>query len=1598
MDRGKGIIMRCWSHISWVVLICVVMILVNVSAQVVKKQPYWGELPKHAKVLDSILFGTGTVQKASMAAHNATGGCNKPRQAAFAYKKVDVEWTMDPDGVPGPYMLFVGCTDRYTMYSIGRGFATLALYLQKPETNKFELIQPFFYDSFNCGKGYLLPDKGPFRFKVGKSTSGGFSVREARLIQRTEQARTNEPVWLRDITYTYNVPPNMSVDSSHTFLTDGALGNHTVSAFYGRSLMPTVTFELKGRYLIDRVEVFIRVGHGCGIRHVAVAVDDGKGMELAARNPIGIMPTRKGPENFPGYIAVTNINRPARRVRVDTGSQGGRTCISEIRIFGKKLPVSPLPKLRAEPRIAEERPGKGIKPLNLNYNKLTFSLPHVKWATPFAGKRVSALMLLYGHKQVEAVDLSQRMDLDFTTSFFFLEHPGHALGDYYYWVTAQMMKKELKNALKKPVDVYVISGVMWQQLDDEDRENILDRVKAGVGLIALEPFIDADPTKEEMKEQPKPSPWWEVLPFSRLNSKGRPARGFVGPMKIIEKHPISTGIPYDVLPPMAYSRYEVSGKKLVGAGKEGKDPILAIGNYGKGRLVALSYRVQGAGHGGRKVSGLIPWLNTVTKGEYKYPYWEYHYAWLAKCLIWASGQDFPVALNDIKPTAAQIAQSNLQENAIEAKLKRASYQGNVNAEMTVMDCFGHREEPVRARVSWQQDAGYVRFPLHHLPGGVYIADIIFRDKSGKVLNWGSTSFEVVPAAGILAIDANSEKFFQRSDTARVWVSVEGDKPVLKHALVRIRIEDSFGRLLEDKIYAKGNYPTREKPLELALADMVTSGLIVWAFLLDAEKNVILQNRREFTVGMPRWWDDVTFRMWDTHTSRDTPANITLLRVQLLKEMGVDTMHLHSWMSYPSLYRALEATGMRITYPAGGVSKGGMNLDVSSREFRKKLWDLAEGRAKAFGPFGAPNLIGADEGSYGVGDYKKKPAMVSGFREWLKKEYGAIESLNATWGTTYTNWNEIVPLKQEELPVNNNYAPLSDIWHWCELEYTRIIRHQMEATHAGCPEMRFGLSGSQQATPGSSDWTSLSHAMDTIAGYSGPQVLQRRSFNPELKEVRYIGPAGRGDSQRRNIWEKVMNGAVGYVICNGNPKINPDYSLPQGAIDIEKETALIKSGPGKILINADRIWDPVAIHYSQRSVHAAFAIGLCRKIWTEWINIEMISKELGLQPKYVSSLQILQGELAEGKYKFLFMPWSYAISAKEAKAIRTWVESGGVVFATAGTGAMDGRCRVMKKGMLDDLFGIRRGNFEIVEQECYVTGICNAEGITVKDKRLLCTLYEPNISAGPGAQVLAKIEETDSAAIVVNQVGKGLAIYCSADVIGTYSRDRDFRCLATTGPLIDAQELLVESALKRAGVVADTAVVDRNGKRMPHFATYQYEFDGMPVIGFIGSSKAKTVLHLGAKGFVFEMLSGKSYGKTDRVEFSEGTPLVTLFAILPYEVTGIAINLPTKVVQGTCLEAQLAIQCKGPVEPRRHILRVELVNPSGEVLKYYTENLVAEHGSTGFRRKLALNEAPGTWTLRVRDVATGTTHQKTFVVQGNRSQFTVAMQKESGAKE
>ena len=60
-----------------------------------------------------------------------------------------------------------------------------------------------------------------------------------------------------------------------------------------------------------------------------------------------------------------------------------------------------------------------------------------------------------------------------------------------------------------------------------------------------------------------------------------------------------------------------------------------------------------------------------------------------------------------------------------------------------------------------------------------------------------------------------------------------------------------------------------------------------------------------------------------------------------------------------------------------------------------------------------------------------------------------------------------------------------------------------------------------------------------------------------------------------------------------------------------------------------------------------------------------------------------------------------------------------------------------------------------------------------------------------------------------------------------------------------------------------------------------------------------------------------------------------------------------------------------------MVRVEVFDPAGKMARHYSGNVTVRNGRAAFHIPFALNDAPGAWRVRARDVVSGLTAERSL---------------------
>lgn len=1208
--------------------------------------------------------------------------------------------------------------------------------------------------------------------------------------------------------------------------------------------------------------------------------------------------------------------------------------------------------------------------------------PHVPWGKPLAGGPVRALIindLLTGR---ETVELAQRLEMVYDAPTISTSYVigGATTGMFGQALDVDWALDNLRKLLaENRYDVIVIGGMTGELYPDDVVAAILEQVRAGAGLVW------ANPNKCSAE-------LWSALPLGEMESLSRPTAAWRAEVE----HYLTVGIPWNALPPTEVCRYtEADGAQVLA--RADRYPLVAVRDLGEGRVVALGYNTSWQGPGSYS-NGLTPWIQFAPT---RFAYWEYYHSLLAKAMLWAAGRVPPTRIAALTVTPADTA-----EGAATLTIGTANEAGatDVTAELRVVDEFGAVEQSIERDLRVPAGAGEQELALPPaLPGGTHLVDIILRDAEGRSIDWGTVAFEVSPRVEITALQVE-DRVYREGDTVQATVTLAGVDPLPARVTLVGTLRDAHGRLIAraEQPAAPNREATVELTVPVPLATTATLRVEVHedATLLDAAEQTVLT--------MPPAWDARTWEpwlsaMWSNPAgaySREYLARYAAARVH---EMGIDAVTTSSNWLHDGEQRSNFEAGFRLL-PLGivgdvlhmnNVRGEGMVRFSGAREQYAKTGDirwlerpypLQAEETRALVADKVAQVTAATERYRPVGyscgdelsvtyyvtpfDYDFSPVALEHFRTWLQGEYESLAALNAEWDTDFASWDEVMPMTAEQVRERGNYAPWADHRSFMEFSLAEFFDFTDNELERHDPGARIGISGTQAAEAyGGYDWWRLTEALDFGQTYDHQNTgIMHRSFHDFLTAP-WWGYAQTGPPLSNRLWRRMLEANDGASFYTYNYLFWPDYTWTQCTSEALPVVREIQGGLARLLDACAEREADVLVHYSQPSIHGAWITGgqtVFRDNRGGWIQA---IEDSGMQVSFLAYAQLEEGALTEMMPRVFLLPYSVALSDAEVAEIEAYVRAGGTVVADARIGLMDEHCRLRETGALDELFGVRRAAVE--------PGAPRPEGVA----RFTATLDECDPTGisfdGFGGEELtlttgrALGEMAGRPAFIVNEVGQGRAVLLNL-FADTYQRRRG---LGVGEPM---RRLLAE-ALELGGARAPIGV-EVSGEHFVYCARFR---DGdsrfVGVVRDTDEGGSEVHLTLPEPRHVYAIRTGEYLGMRDRLSTPLGPGECVLYALLPYEVTGVRVRArAASVSPGETVEFLVSVVTNG--DAGLHVYDVEVSGPSGEVCPWYGTQLTAPRGVASGQFTLALDDRPGRWTIRARDVATGVTGETQITVK------------------
>ena len=633
------------------------------------------------------------------------------------------------------------------------------------------------------------------------------------------------------------------------------------------------------------------------------------------------------------------------------------------------------------------------------------------------------------------------------------------------------------------------------------------------------------------------------------------------------------------------------------------------------------------------------------------------------------------------------------------------------------------------------------------------------------------------------------------------------------------------------------------------------------------------------------------------------------------------------------------------------------------------------------------------------------------RDYLERTYGNVAAVNAEYGTDWEDFRDVRAVKLPEAKADRALGPqwvdyrlaMADSFSNFYQRLTDVVQSVQANARTGDAAPIYGGFRSGEAVDAwrFSRWTKVSfpYPRDTAQAqmdFADAGALVGRGC--------WWGPAWTRSREFAgwHPWNDLFEGANFWYCYYGDTSclIANDLSVFSDLETRLEQFGEIKRGLGKLIHEADRGDSGVAILYSIASIHhwtlteawgdvdggsaryGMLASETMAENYSAWMTL--LTDAVG-PFRFVSYRELADGFLEKRGFRMLVLPWSQALSPEEVEAVRIFVERGGTVLADLRPGVSDAHGRPCGVSPLDEVFG--------VTQDTHAPEI-----------RTVAMSLPGGGAAGPGAEIRSKADlsvrirngraegrvKGDVPLLVHHDYGRGRAILLNFAVDRYLEPGKSGKGDHVWG----RQAVALRRSFRHA--IRDVPL-DRPVRLAPELVGlrhYVYRVGQAEIVGLLRNvpedweayagrtarplASTDTSVQIDAPAHVYDARKGRYLGHVSEWTVSVTPGIANVYAILPYEVTGIGVEAPGRAKRGDRVRYRVRIAAAG--RPARHVLHVSVFGPDDSERRHYAMNVNAEGGQYAGHVPLAMNERPGPYQLVVTDAATGIEGRTVVIVE------------------
>ncbi len=1150
--------------------------------------------------------------------------------------------------------------------------------------------------------------------------------------------------------------------------------------------------------------------------------------------------------------------------------------------------------------------------------------PPVAWGVPLEGGPLRAIIAAPERGMRDVDELAQRIEL--APQAVALDAMGAE--DAGAWLRERVAEGLTKSggmfSDTAGHDLILLGGVGLASLPEDSIDALLDAVNKGMGLVYV------------IYDTPPPPKLQEAI--DRM-----------APVDSLE--PITRGL----------------GESMTPEWREGI-LFLSAGTIGEGRVAVFDFG------GPAPISHFLtpPLANPLLAEE---EHFDVYYSIMARAVRWVAKHEPKVWIaaletvlvepdkTQIPPELPQAYVDNMQNSVLGSGA--ASYLLYLNVPATEnYQVESQLRQPGR---NWQLKRTYTdlipkgadSYALNLPTGpGDYFLDLWLRDENGRVVDWYTEGITVEGWPSISAVRLSRASVYPQD---KVDVSVQTDAPRGVASVVAVRASDMFGRLV-----AQGEAPAPEgggsTTIHLELSDLVARMLKIEAYAFPATNlptpKVIELNQAAYAyaylpVIQPS--TDLSFSLVVRADGSAEHNQRAFLRT--LASLGAVSAYAHG--TEESGYYLAQA-GLRPLYEIAHwtpetIVDGVVRVpSFADGEYQYKETERIRNQCSA--------IWGGESALYSLGDGNCLAAgrenacqsadSLAGFRKSLQQMYGGLDRLNASWRTQFERWEDVTPAPEEAASVLGAYAPWLDFRLFMDRQFTEMLALGRDAVRGARPDARAGFIARPGELPYLGyDWRALADGLSVLG------------VPPERGAIGRIGSyAAPSAFTPLCLWQ-----------ATDSSKPEEDAAKPS---DEGKST-----GPFSRLKTAFRAKQP-------EGAAPSFA-------WYPWVAV-------------MHGLNAVGWDASQ---------WNCALDAKGEPTPEFRSLLDGLAPLQHGMGAL---LRDAKRTPSDiAIYDSQASRYlaDILPKDA--PELARQEGL----ETCLASLGYPSAYIAPADLATGKLSQykvlalpccialsdTETVAIRTFQAAGGILLAdvepgvfdahgfrraqpALADLFAAPAGAKTTAIALWNRPENEDPTNTIRNAFTAAGLNPPAEISLSGTDRFPGCCTV-WEYGEAKLYAFLrepdSSGSDSATVKLKDPRVLYNPLLGVKELRPKKVHLALPAGQAAVLTSLPYEVSDIVLETPDKTLTGRRLPVRISFKTSGGL-PGSHLCYVTLeylpmlggnINSQvGSALPRYSRTAACPQGKGETYFPLAINEWPGKYLLRVRDVLTGISRETTLTVE------------------